>query len=80
MIVPVWARSKINSSKEILYYCNLDNQSNACFIWNKLREKLGVNGSPTTLTLSTMHKTRSFITCKRVSDLELLSFDCKTCI
>ena len=27
-----------------------------------------------------MHKTRSLITCKRVSNLEILSFDRKTCI
>ena len=80
MIVPVWVRSKMDSSKEILCYCILDDQSNACFISNKLRQQLGVSGSPTTLTLSTMHKSRSFITCKRVSDLEVLSFDRKTCI
>ena len=80
MIVPVWVCSKMDSSKQILCYCILDDQSNACFISNKLRQQLGVNGSPTTLTLSTMHKTRSLITCKRVSDLEVLSFDRKTCI
>ena len=79
MIVPVWVRSKMDS-KEILCYCILDDQSNACFISNKLRQQLGVSGSPTTLTLSTMHKSRSFITCKRVSNLEVLSFDRKTCI
>ena len=80
MIVPVWVRSRMDSSKEILCYCILDDQSNACFISNKLRQQLGVSGSPTTLTLSTMHKSRSLITCKRVSDLEVLSFDRKTCI
>ena len=80
MIVPVWVRSKMDSLKKILCYCILDDQSNVCFISNKLRQQLEVSGSPTTLTLSTMHKSRSFITCKRVSDLEVLSFDCKTCI
>ena len=70
----------MDSSKEIFCYCILDDQSNACFISNKLRQQLGVNGSPTTLTLSTMHKTRSLFTCKRVSDLEVLSFDRKICI
>ena len=80
MIVPVWVCSKMDSSKERLCYCILEDQSNACFISNKLRQQLGVSGSPTTLTLSTMHKSRSFITCKRVSDLEVLSFDRKTCI
>ena len=80
MIVPVWVRSKMDSSKEIVCYCILDDQSNACFILNKLRQQLGVNRSPTTLTLPTMHKTRSLITCKCVLDLEVLSFDHKTCI
>ena len=33
MIVPVWVRSRMDSSKEILCYCILDDQSNACFIY-----------------------------------------------
>ena len=56
MIVPVWIHSKTNSLKEILCYCILDDQLNACFISNKLRQQLGVNSSSTTLTLSAMHK------------------------
>ena len=62
MIIPVWVRSKMDSSKIIICYCILDDQSNVCFISNKLRQQLGVNGFPTTLTLSEMHKTKSFIT------------------
>lgn len=78
MIVPVWVRSQSNTDKEILVYCILDDQSNTCFISNKLRQQLGLSGYDTTLTLSTMHKNQSFVSCKKVVDLEISSFDHKT--
>ena len=49
-------------------------------ISKKLQKDLEVSGCSTTLTLSTMHKSKSFITCTRVNDLEIISFDRKTCL
>ena len=80
MIVSVWIRSKTNSLKEILCYCILDDQLNACFISNKLRQQLGVNSSSTTLTLSTMHKKVSLHVNMFRTGKYVLSFDCKTSI
>ena len=80
MILPVWARSKQNPDKEILVYCILDDQSNTCFISNKLRSQLKLTGHDTTLSLSTMDRNQSYIACKKVVDLEIVSFDRKTCI
>ena len=75
MIVPVWVRPKGAPNREVLCYCILDDQSNTCFMSNKLRHELGVPGTNTTLMLSTMHKSKSHINSKKVEGLEILDFD-----
>ena len=45
-----------------------------------LLEQLDVAGQETRLTLSTVYKRKCVINCKRVADLEILSFDRKSCI
>ena len=75
MIVPVYVRPKDEPNKEILCYCILDDQSNTCFMSNKLRHQLGLTGCDTVLTLSTMQKSQCQISSKKVTNLELLSLD-----
>jgi len=80
MIVPVFVRAKGKPDKEILAYCILDDQSNTCFISNKLKNELGLTGYDTMLSLSTMYKNHSIISSKKVVGLEVMSYDRKTCI
>ena len=80
LIVPVWVRSKSNINSEITCYCIIDDQSNTCFMSEALLEQLDVAGKKTSLTLSTVYKSKSVINCKRVADLEILSFDQKVCL
>ena len=80
MILPVWATSKQNPDKKILVYCILDDQSNTCFISSKLRSQMKLTGHDTILSLSTMDRNQSYVACKKVVDLEIISFDRKTCI
>ena len=75
MIVPVYVRPRNEPNKEILCYCILDDQSNTCFMSNKLRHQLGLAGCDTMLTLSTMYKSQSHISFTKVTNLELLSLD-----
>ena len=58
----------------------IDEQSNACFMSEELREQLGISGIDTNLTLSTVFKSNVIISSKRVADLEILSFDRNECI
>ena len=78
MIVPVWVRSKYNTDSEVLCYCIIDDQSNTCFMSETLFEELNVLGQETNITLSTMHQSKSVITCQKVTDLEIVSFDRKS--
>ena len=80
LIVPVWVRSKCNANCEILCYCIIDDQSNTCFMSETLLEQLNVPGQETNLTLSTIYKSKSVINCKKVSDLEIISFDKKSSV
>ena len=45
MILPVWIRNKNNPDKEILSYCILDDQSNACFETGNLSMQLNIRGA-----------------------------------
>nr|XP_039251003.1 uncharacterized protein LOC120328550 [Styela clava] len=80
MILPVWIRDKGDHSKEVLSYCILDEQSNTGFISHQVQEELGVKGHETSITLSTMFKSNVAIATRKVSCLEVLSYDRKVCI
>ncbi|XP_071963458.1 uncharacterized protein [Antedon mediterranea] len=79
MIVPVWFRSSRCPQNEILIYCILDPQSNTCFISDSIAEKLKLEGNKTNLLLSTMHS-KSSVSCRKFSHMEVVSFDRKTVI
>ncbi|XP_078484851.1 uncharacterized protein LOC104265901 [Ciona intestinalis] len=75
MILPVWVRSKLNPSQEVLCYCILDPQSNNCFISDHLKKQLGIEGVSTTINLCTMVGRNHVTSSQRVRHLEVLSFD-----
>ena len=79
MILPVRIRSN-RSPKEIVCYCIIDEQSNACFMSDELRELLECPGVDTNLTISTVLKSNAVISCKRVDNLEVLSFNKDECV
>ena len=79
MILPVWLRNKNNPDKEILSYCILDNQFNACFVTDSLSKQLDVRGAEINLTLSTLYKSKAVTACEKLNNLEVLSFD-RSCI
>ena len=79
MILPVRIRSN-RSPKEIVCYCIIDEQSNACFMSDELRELLECPGVDTNLTISTVLKSNAVISCKGVDDLEVLSFNKDECV
>ena len=70
MILPIWIRSKQTPNKEVLCYCIIDEQSNACFMSEELREQLGLSGIDTNLTLSTVLKAMSSFLVKELLTLK----------
>jgi len=80
MILPVRIRSKKTPSREILCYCILDEQSNACFMSDELKDQLNCASSTVNLTLSTVYKSKAVISSEKVEDLEILSFNQDECI
>lgn len=75
MIVPVWVKDKLKQDKEILTYCIIDDQSNTTFIEEGLASELKSDCVDTHLSLSTMHKSNVLIDCKKVKNLQVLSYD-----
>ena len=75
MIIPCWVQNEEIPGKEIISYCILDDQSNTCFVSNRLKEKLGLIGQPTNLTLSTIHKSNTLIPTEKVTNLRIQSLD-----
>ena len=59
---------------EILCYCIIDEQSNACFMSEELREQLECSSSTTDLTLSALYKSKAVIFAQKVENLEILNF------
>lgn len=74
MIVPVWVRPEGDPSKEILQYAVLDDQSNVSFITRKLCNSLGLQGTPATLSLTTMQDADVAEDTNRVSGVEVLDY------
>ncbi|XP_030828067.1 uncharacterized protein LOC105436445 isoform X1 [Strongylocentrotus purpuratus] len=74
MIVPVWVRCKDEPSREFLHYAILDDQSNVGFVSDELCEQLGVQGTSTTLRLTTMHATAN-VKSMKVNGLQVLDFN-----
>ena len=67
-ILPVWLFHKSNPAKKIKVYALLDNASGGMFVSEKSAETLGVEGSDTNLTITTIHGTRS-VTAKAIEGL-----------
>ena len=61
-ILPVWLFHKSNPAKKIRVYAILDNASGGTFVNESSAKALGVEGSDTDLTLTTIHGTRSVTT------------------
>ncbi|CAB3982869.1 Hypothetical predicted protein [Paramuricea clavata] len=54
LIVPVWVHHSNDTSRKILTYALLDDQSDACFIKDSALKALGINGPEVELKLSTV--------------------------
>jgi hypothetical protein len=76
MVVPVYLSHVSKPDSEILTYALLDTQSDTSFISETLFEKLGVDGTPTILKLSTMTADGDVMTSKRVKGLTVRGFEC----
>ena len=74
MIVPVWVRPEGDPSREILQYAVLDDQSNVSFVSRSLCNSLGLQGTPTTLCLTTMQGADVPENTNRVSGVEVLDY------
>ena len=75
IIIPCWVQNEEIPGKEIISYCILDDKSNTCFVSNPLKEKLGLIGQPTNLTLSTIQKSNTLIPTEKVFNLRIQSLD-----
>ena len=67
-ILPVWLFHKSNPAKKIRVYALLDNASGGTFVNESAAKALGVEGSSTDLTLTTIHGTHS-VTSKAIEGL-----------
>ena len=76
LIVPVWISSKDEPGKEVLTYAMLDTQSDTSFILESTLENLGVEGSETRLSLSTMLANNKVINSQRVNGLQVRGYNC----
>ena len=68
LIVPVWLHHEQDPHDKKLVYALLDDQSDACFINDKVLEKLQANGPEVQLKLSTV-LAEEVIACKRIHGL-----------
>ena len=68
LIVPVWLHHKQGPQDKELVYALLDDQSDACFIKDKVLEKLRVNGPQVQLKLSKVQAVE-VVTCKKIDGL-----------
>jgi hypothetical protein len=69
MIVPVWVSQRSNPDCERLFYALLDSQSDTTFITQEVCDQLAVQGTPTTLSISTMTSTKHLVRSSKVSGL-----------
>ena len=71
MIIPVFVSHASNEAKEFLVYALLDTQSDATFMTENLRQRLGIDGTTTLLQLSTLASKDKLLKCMKVSDLQV---------
>ena len=76
MVVPVYLTHESNSHKEVLTYALLDTQSDTSFITDSVVSQLGLSGTDTLLTLSTMTSEDTLIKCKRITGLSARGHNC----
>ena len=72
----MWISSKDEPGKEVLTYAMLDTQSDTSFILESTLENLGVEGSETRLSLSTMLAKNKIINSQRVNGLQVRGYNC----
>ena len=75
MIVPVYISHASQPSTEILTYALLDTQSDTSFISDHLLSKVGIQGTATSILLSTMTCDKKLISCRRVSGMTVRAFN-----
>ena len=71
MIVPVWVRQVDQTSKEVLQYAMLDDQSNVNFVSQNLCEKLSSQGPPTDLPLTKVQERNVHVPSNRICGVEV---------
>ena len=71
MVLPVLISHSNNPGKEIMTYAKLDSQSDASFITDNTAKALGLCGSETRLSLSTMTASDKIIKCQRFENLAI---------
>ena len=69
MVLPVYISHTNNPGKEIMAYAMLDSQSDASFITDNTAKALGLCGSETRLSLSTMTANNKIVKCQRFENL-----------
>jgi hypothetical protein len=74
MIVPVYVSHVSDPSTEILVYALLDTQSDTCFVSDHTLSSLNVQGTDTTLCLSTMTAENVTLGSRRVTGLSIRGF------
>ena len=74
MILPVYISHADNPDHEELIYAMLDQQSEITFLLDRLYERLGLTGSETELSLSTMSAVNQKISTTKVMNLQVRGY------
>ncbi|XP_028517140.1 uncharacterized protein LOC110246561 [Exaiptasia diaphana] len=74
LIVPVWLKHQDNPQRKIEVYAILDDQSDVCFITDRVRKDLGLKGKEVQLELSTMCSVE-IIDTLRIDGMEVMRND-----
>ena len=75
MIVPVYVSHSSNPESEKLTYALLDTQSDTSFVTDEVLTDLGVQGTETSIVLSTMTSDNTLISCQRVTGLSVRAYN-----
>lgn len=73
LIVPVWLHHRDSPKTRILVYTLLDDQSDACFVQNKILQMLALSGPDVQLRVSTILG-EDVVTCQKITGLVVRGF------
>jgi len=76
MVIPIYVSHQNDPNHEVLTYALLDTQSDTSFVSDFVVSQLGIDGTQTTLVLSTMTSAHCHVKCKRFSGLQVRGHEC----